>query len=143
MDKLTKEQRVKNMKAVKSKGSKIETALSKSLWERGIRYRKNVKSIYGHPDLVLRRYNIVVFVDSEFWHGKDWGRRKDDIKSNQEFWIKKIERNIQRDIEVNNKLKEDGWQVIRFWGKEIEKNLRHCTDILIGKIDEFTTGNID
>lgn len=89
MDKLTKEQRRKNMQAVKSKGSKIETLLAKELWKRRHRYRKNNKTVYGKPDLTFKKYKIAIFVDSEFWHGKDWRERKKDHKSNQEFWHKK------------------------------------------------------
>jgi DNA mismatch endonuclease Vsr len=80
MDKLTPEQRRKNMQAVKSKGSKIETLLAKELWEKGYRYRKNDKTVYGKPDLTFKKYKIAVFVDSEFWHGKNWKERKNDKK---------------------------------------------------------------
>jgi len=135
MDKLTKEQRKNNMRAIKNKGSKIEVALSKAIWAEGYRYRKNDKTVYGKPDLTFRKYKIAVFADSEFWHGYNWSVRKQELKSNQEFWIKKIERNIERDREVNIKLQEEGWEVIRFWGKEIEKNLRHCTEIIIERIN--------
>lgn len=126
MDKLTKEQRRRNMQAVKSKGSKIETALAKALWAKGFRYRKNDKTVFGKPDLTFKKYKIAVFVDSEFWHGKNWEERKHDHKSNQDFWHKKIERNIERDKEVNEKLSAEGWKVLRFWGKDIEKNLEFC-----------------
>jgi DNA mismatch endonuclease Vsr len=80
MDKLTPEQRRKNMQAVKSKGSKIETLLAKELWKKGYRYRKNDKTVYGKPDLTFKKYKIAVFVDSEFWHGKNWKERKNDKK---------------------------------------------------------------
>ena len=131
MDNHTPEQRKKNMQAVKSKGSEIEKILGKALWKNGRRYRKNVKTIFGKPDFVFRKYKIAVFCDSEFWHGKDWETKKYEIKSNREFWFKKIERNIERDKEVNEKLKNDGWTVIRFWGKEIQNN----TDACIRKIE--------
>ncbi|RLD46149.1 MAG: very short patch repair endonuclease, partial [Bacteroidetes bacterium] len=72
MDRHTPKQRKRNMQAVKSAGSKIEKTLGKALWKKGFRYRKNVKTIFGKPDFVLRKYNIVIFCDSEFWHGKDW-----------------------------------------------------------------------
>ena len=90
MDKLTKEQRRKNMQAVKSKGSKIETLLSKELWKRGHRYRKNNKSVYGKPDLTFKKHKIAIFVDSEFWHGKDWEARKKTIKAIKIFGIRKL-----------------------------------------------------
>lgn len=126
MDRLTKEQRRKNMQAIKATGSKIETKLAKSLFARGYRYRKNDKSVFGKPDLTFKKYKIAIFVDSEFWHGKDWNIRKNDHKSNQEFWHNKIERNIERDKEVNLELKRQGWKVLRFWGKDINKNLSFC-----------------
>lgn len=126
MDKLTKEQRRRNMQAVKSTGSKIENTLAKALFARGYRYRKNDKSVFGKPDLTFKKYKIAIFVDSEFWHGKDWDKHKHDHKSNQEFWHKKIERNIERDKEVNKELKKQGWTVLRFWGDQINKNLLFC-----------------
>lgn len=143
MDKLTKEQRRKNMQAVKSKGSKIETLLSKALWAKGYRYRKNDKSVFGKPDFVFKKYKIAIFVDSEFWHGKDWEKRKADHKSNQAFWHTKIERNIARDKEVNVKLLKENWQVLRFWGEEIEKNLQHCITKIEESINEVKRENIN
>jgi DNA mismatch endonuclease Vsr len=126
MDKLTKEQRRKNMQAVKSKGSKIENAFSKALWGKGYRFGKNVKSIIGKPDIVFRKYKVAIFIDSEFWHGKDWSKRKKEHKSNIKFWHNKIEGNIKRDKVVNKELKKLGWIVLRFWGKQIENNLDKC-----------------
>ena len=72
-----------------------------------------------------------MFVDSEFWHGFDWDKRKNDIKTNRDFWIPKIERNIQRDNEVNEKLCSEGWIVLRFWGNDIKKNSEQCADDVI------------
>ena len=126
----TKEQISYNMKRVKSKDSEIELLLRKELWNRGLRYQKNVKTIFGKPDIVFKGKNIAVFCDSEFWHGFDWENRKDQIKSRRDFWIPKIERNIQRDIEVTEKLTETGWIVLRFWGKDIKKNCTKCADII-------------
>lgn len=130
MSKKTPEQITKNMKAVKSSGSKIEIMLMKELWSRGLRYRKNVKTIYGKPDITFIGKKVAVFCDSEFWHGYNWEERKHDFKSHQEFWIPKIERNIERDKEVTKKLESDGWTVIRFWGRDIKKNLKECADIV-------------
>lgn len=114
------------MQAVKATGSKIEVALAKALFARGYRYRKNDKSVFGKPDLTFKKIKLAIFVDSEFWHGKNWSKRKFDHKSNQDFWRKKIERNIQRDREVNRVLRKEGWKVLRFWGRMIERKLDFC-----------------
>lgn len=95
-----------------------------------MRYRKNSSKIFGHPDIVFIGKKIAVFCDSEFWHGYNWEVRKNDIKSNREFWIPKIERNIERDLEVTAKLEEEGWKMLRFWGNEIKKNAEGCADII-------------
>ena len=116
------------MSRIRSKDTKIEVTLRKELWSRGLRYRKNVKNIEGKPDVAFIGKKVAVFCDSEFWHGYDWEHRKDDIKTRREFWIPKIERNIQRDLEVNRILEEQGWIVLRFWGKEIQKDLIGCAD---------------
>ena len=128
MDNHTKEQRRRNMQAVKNKGSKIEVALQKELWHRGLRYRKNVKTVYGKPDIAFIGKKVAVFCDSEFWHGYDWEHKNLEIKSNRDFWIPKIERNMARDQEVNDHLKSEGWLVLRFWGNEIKKDLHGCAD---------------
>ncbi len=116
------------MRQVKAKDSEIELLLRKELWSRGLRYQKNVKTIIGKPDIVFKGKKIAVFCDSEFWHGYDWDNRRKDFKSHQDFWIPKIERNIERDKEVNSKLKEEGWTVLRFWGKDIKSNTLACAD---------------
>lgn len=138
MDRHTPEQRRRNMQAIKNKDSKIEIMLRKELWARGLRYRKNAKNVFGKPDIVFIGKKVAVFCDSEFWHGYNWEERKLDFKSNQEFWIPKIERNIQRDKEVTQKLEAEGWQVFRFWGKDIKKNPEKCADI----IEKAVKGNM-
>ena len=130
MDKHTPEQRRRNMRAVKSKDSQIELMLRRELWNRGLHYRKNVNKIYGKPDIAFIGKKVAIFCDSEFWHGYNWEERKKDFKSHQEFWIPKIERNIQRDMEVTEYLQSNGWVVIRFWGNEIKKNVGQCADII-------------
>ena len=130
MDKHTPEQRRKNMQAIKNKDSQIELLLRQELWSRGLRYRKNVNRIYGKPDIVFISKKVAVFCDSEFWHGYNWEERKKDFKSHQEFWIPKIERNMERDAEVTAFLESEGWTVIRFWGNEIKKNTAQCADII-------------
>ena len=130
MAKKTQEQIKYNMQQVKNKGSKIEVMLCKELWRRGIRYRKNVSNIIGCPDIGFKSKKVAVFCDSEFWHGYNWETRKNDFKSNQEFWIPKIERNMQRDKEVTEMLEQSGWVVLRFWGKQIKKEVSKCADII-------------
>jgi DNA mismatch endonuclease Vsr len=123
MDRHTAEQRSKNMRAVKNKDSKIEVALRLALYHKGYRYRKNYDKVYGHPDIVFTKQKVAIFCDSEFWHGYDWDSAKNNIKSHRDFWIPKIEHNMERDREVNEKLAEEGYTVLRFWGKQIKKDL--------------------
>lgn len=132
MDKLTKEQRRKNMQSIKSKDTKIEVMLRKALWHKGYRYRKNYKKIPGKPDIVLTKYKIAIFCDGEFFHGKDWEVLKPKLEksNNSEFWISKISRNRERDDEVNKKLLFQGWTVIRFWGNDIKKNVDECVKVI-------------
>lgn len=132
MDVHTKEQRRKNMQAIRSKGTKEEVLLAKKLWQHGHRYRKNSKYIFGKPDLSFQKYQLAIFVDSEYFHGKDWETEKYRINTNREFWWAKIEKNIKRDKQVNDELNRIGWKVLRFWSKEIRNNLSHC----VTKIEE-------
>ncbi len=131
MDKHTPEQRRRNMQAVKNKDSKIEIALRKALYSKGYRYRKNYSKIFGHPDIVFTKQKIAIFCDSEFWHGYDWERRKVNLKSRIDFWIPKIERNMERDREVTENLETAGYLVLRFWGSRIKKEL----DVIVDEIE--------
>lgn len=124
----TKEQITKNMKSNKSKDTKPELLLRKELWRRGLRYRKNYKKLYGKPDIVFLGAKIAVFIDGKMWHGYDWQNQKNDFKSRREYWIPKIERNIERDYEVTQELIALGWLVMRFWDFEVRKNLQDCAD---------------
>jgi len=124
----TPEQRRKNMQAIRSKNTKIEATLRKELWRRGLRYRKNCPDLPGKPDIVFLGKKIAVFCDSEFWHGFNWEQQKNRIGTNREFWIPKIERNMERDAENNQKLREMGYVVIRFWGNEIKQSAEKCAD---------------
>ncbi|MBR4504987.1 MAG: very short patch repair endonuclease [Candidatus Methanomethylophilaceae archaeon] len=128
--KKTPEQIHYNMSRIRGKDTGIELALRKELWSRGLRYRKNYRGAEGTPDIAFPGVKVAVFCDSEFWHGRDWEERKGTIKSNRDYWIPKIERNIQRDSEVDDALRRDGWVVIRFWGEEIDKRLSWCADIV-------------
>ena len=136
MDVMTPEQRSRTMSMIRSSGSKIERKLALSLWHQGYHYRKNDKSVFGKPDLTFKKHRIAIFVDSEFWHGKNWKEQRSRIKTNVDFWRKKIERNIQRDKEVNEHLERTGWTVIRFWGKQIEKELEECLETIRRAVEQ-------
>lgn len=118
----------------------MEVMLSKALWAKGMRFRKNVKSITGKPDLAIKKYKIAVFVDSEFFHGKDWSKSKYRIKTNRPFWWKKIEGNIQRDVFVNKTLKKDGWSVVRFWSGDVNKRLTFCVNKVTRVLQKKSNG---
>ena len=138
MDRLTKEQRYKNMSANKGKGTKLELLFGKLLWNAGVRYRKNDKTVFGKPDFVIRKMKIAIFCDGEFWHGRNWEERKNDHKSNCDFWYSKIERNIRRDKEVNEQLKAEGWTVFRFWETEITKESDKCLNRILNFMNAKT-----
>ena len=120
------------MRHIKSKDTSIEVKLRKELWSRGSRYRKNVSNLPGKPDIVLTKYKIAIFCDSEFFHGKDWEVLKPRLEksNNADYWEKKISRNMERDNEINKKLLFMGWTVIRFWGKDILKNIDDCISVI-------------
>lgn len=140
MDDLTKEQRRNNMQHIRSKDTQIEIILRKALWHKGYRYRKNDKSLPGRPDIVLTKYHIVIFCDSEYFHGKDWPELEKRILrgSNSQYWYGKIKRNMERDEEVTTTLRGGGWTVLRFWGNDIKKNLDAC----LQAVDEAVFENI-
>lgn len=133
----TTKKRSELMGKIKAQNTKPEQKLRKMLWALGLHYRLNVKSLPGKPDIVLRKYRLVIFVDGEFWHGYKWDERKDKIKSNRGFWLPKIERNIQRDEEVNKQLAEMGFKVFRFWDQQINKDFNWCIQIILDYISEF------
>ena len=132
MDKLTKEQRRKNMQSIKSKDTSIELKLRKALWSRGFRYRKNYDKLPGKPDIAMTKYKLAIFCDSEFFHGKDWEVLKPRLErgANSQFWVSKITRNRERDDEVNKRLLFEGWTVVRFWGKDILQNTDECIRVI-------------
>ena len=130
----TTAQRSLLMSKIRSKETKPEILLRKALWGKGIRYRLNVKKLKGWPDIVINKHKIIVFVDGEFWHGFNWQDKKKKIKVNRDFWIPKIERNMQRDIENNENLKLLGYTVLRFWEHEIRKDLNSCVKKIIRHI---------
>ncbi|WP_288932250.1 very short patch repair endonuclease [uncultured Eubacterium sp.] len=143
MDRLTKEQRHRNMSNIKSKDTSIELKLRKALWKKGYRYRKNYNKLPGKPDIVLTKYRIVIFCDSEFFHGKDWEKLKLQLEKgkNSEFWINKISKNIERDEKIEKELNFMGWTVLRFWGKDINKNVDECVKVVEEKIFDNMTAD--
>ena len=126
------------MSKVKLKGGKAETLLAKALWHQGYRYRKNDKRLPGSPYIAILRYRIAIFVDGEFWHGKDWEMRKSRLKRNREYWIEKIEENMARDLRNDQLLTQAGWTPIHFWEKEIMKNLPAC----VAEVEETTLAKL-
>lgn len=130
----------KRMSRVKLKGGKAETALARALWQRGYRYRRNDKRLPGSPDIAVLKYRIAIFVDGEFWHGKDWETRKGRLKRNREYWIEKIEENMARDMRDDRLLVQAGWMPIHFWEKEVMKSLPACLaeieDVVLARIVE-------
>jgi DNA mismatch endonuclease, patch repair protein len=112
------------MARVRSKDSKAELALRKALHRRGIRYRVHVRTVFGTPDIAIKRYRLAVFVDGDMWHGREHLRRgltsmAEMFPTNTDFWVKKITRNIERDTEVNARLRSEGWTVVRLWESDV------------------------
>ena len=133
------------MSRIRGKDTSIEVILRKALWAKGYRYRKNYKKLPGRPDIALTRYKIAVFCDSEFFHGKDWDelRKKLETGKNPDYWIKKIERNIERDKEKDLMLQAEGWTVIHFWGKDIIKNTDECIEVIEETIFDLKMSEVD
>lgn len=137
----TTEQRSKTMSKIRGKNSKPELLFRKALYRAGVRYRTHCKDIPGTPDMSNKTKRFAIFVDGEFWHGYQWESRKQKLKRNRDFWIAKIERNIQRDKEVNHQLREMGYNVFRFWESDVKKNLGTCLQKVLIYLDNFEKGN--
>lgn len=116
-DKISKEQRSKNMSAIRSV-SKLEDKISKALWKKGLRLRRNVRSLYGNPDFSIKKYKTVIFIDSCFWHVCPL--HGNYPKNNYDFWEKKLKRNVERDQEVTEYYQKRGWQILRVWEHEFK-----------------------
>lgn len=134
----------KNMSRIRSKDTSIEIQLRKALWQKGYRYRKNFKSLPGSPDIVLTKYKIAIFCDSEFFHGKDWDVLKLRLEKgkNPDYWIKKIERNRTRDWENDKKLLFLDYTVIHFWGQDILKHTDECLQVIEEAVWERTLSEL-
>ena len=120
----------RTMKGNTKKDTSIELVLRRALYKRGVRYRKNVKSILGTPDIAIKKYRLLVFCDGDFWHGNSYH----GVKSHRRFWDEKIKRNRERDLEYTIRLRDEGWTVLRFWESDIRNDLDGCikqiTDII-------------
>jgi len=123
-----------NMSRIRSEGTRLEANLEGILDSIGADFVKHPK-IFGKPDFVYPELKIAVFADSDFWHGYNWQEMKNEIKTNTEFWIKKIERNIERDREVTRELKKQGWRVVRLWGHQIDRQPNKCKAIIEGALN--------
>lgn len=127
----------KRMAHVKTKKNSAEVMLAKSLWHRGYRYRLNYKALPGSPDIALTKYRIEIFIDGEFWHGKDFEQRKTKLKNNKDYWIEKIQENINRDIRDDKLLRQMDWYPIHFWSNDVIKYCNQCVEEVICLIDDI------
>ena len=127
----------KRMSHVKTKKNSAEVMLAKSLWHRGYRYRLNYKALPGSPDVALTKYRIAIFIDGEFWHGKDFEQRKTKLKNNKDYWIEKIQENIDRDLKNDKLLRQMDWYPIHFWSNDVIKNCNQCVEEVICLIDDI------
>ena len=136
-DVMTPEQRSRAMSHIKGKDTSIEVLLRKALWQKGIRYRKNYKKLPGSPDIAITKHKIAIFCDSEFFHGYNWEIKKQKLGQNREYWIKKIERNMERDRENDFKLLAMEWVSMHFWGHDIQKHVVDCVEAVEDLIFEL------
>lgn len=128
----TTKKRSKMMSKIRGHNTKPELIFRKALWKKGIRFRVNNKQLPGKPDVSIKKYKLAIFIDGEYWHGYNWDERKPKLRTNRKFWIPKIERNMQRDIEVNRELKNMGYTIFRFWSHEVKDNLKTCiNDVMV------------
>lgn len=125
----------KRMSHVKTKRNSAEVMIAKSLWHRGYRYRLNHKALPGSPDIALTKYRIAIFIDGEFWHGKDFEQRKTKLKNNKDYWIEKIQENIDRDLKNDKLLRQMDWYPIHFWSNDVIKYCNQCIDEIIYTIE--------
>lgn len=120
-----------NMSHIKSKDTMPEIMFCKALWHCGIRYRKNYKKLPGTPDIAITKRKIAIFVDGDFWHAKGHQDNPgEQIKSNREYWVKKLSRNVERDKEVDEELLNLGWLVLRFWESDIKRDVEQCVKLI-------------
>ena len=131
-DRITSEQRSKVMSKIKSK-SKLEDLVAHELFRRGVRYRRNNRQLLGKPDISISKYKIVIFIDSCFWHCCPvHGTRP---KSNVDFWNKKLNRNVEKAIEVNKFYEFNNWNILRIWEHDIKDDFDNTIDRIMEFID--------
>lgn len=133
-DNLTKEQRHRNMKNIKSKDTSIEIKFRKALYHLGFRYLKNVDSMAGKPDIVITKYRTVIFIHGCFWHRHENCKYAYIPKSNTMYWQKKFDDNIKNDLYIQKILKDAGWNIIVVWECEIKKSFDEAVSETIKKI---------
>ena len=126
----------KRMSHVKTKKNSAEVMIAKSVWHRGYRYRLNYKALPGSPDVALTKYRIAIFIDGEFWHGKNFEQRKNKLKNNKDYWIEKIQENIDRDLRNDKLLRQMAWYPIHFWSNDVIKYCNQCIDEIIYTIED-------
>lgn len=138
-DTLTTEQRSWNMSKIKNKDTTIEVSVRKYLFKNGFRYRNNVHQLPGTPDIVLKKYNTVIFVHGCFWHRHAGCSDATLPKTRTDFWANKLDSNVNRDRKSNELLQQLGWKVITIWECELKKN---CFELTMQKvIDEIISPN--
>ncbi|WP_055107620.1 very short patch repair endonuclease [Paenibacillus ihumii] len=133
VDMFTKDQRSKNMRAIRSSGSSLESKVTKELWKKGVRFRKNVRKLVGIPDIAIQKYKIVIFIDSCFWHSCPIHGNKPS--SNKEYWEKKLQRNVDRDNEVNQYYSKLGWKVLRIWEHEVKHDFEGTIEKIVNWVN--------
>lgn len=134
VDKLAPGLRSKIMSKIRSKDTKPEVVLRKSLYSKGIKYRLHVDALPGKPDIVIQRKKIAIFVDGDFWHGKDWENLQKRLSRG--YWFNKIKKNMERDEKVNQSLEKEGWKVFRYWECNILSNVEEITKEILDAIDQ-------
>lgn len=128
--------------ASRKRDTRCEVRLRSLLWRAGARFRKDVASLPGRPDIVFPRARLVVFCDGDFWHGKDWSTRRRKLAggTNAPYWIAKIEANIARDRRHETTLKAAGWTVLRFWESAIHGSPEAVARDILGKLQRLDSG---
>lgn len=134
VDNLTKEQRRRNMQAIKAKDTSIELTLRRRLFSRGVRYRVHRNVLGTHPDISINKYRVAIFCDGDFWHGKKYGEHPPT--TNEKYWYEKIRRNKERDLEQTLLLRDNGWIVLRFWESDIKDDVDRCVNVILSMIEK-------